>query len=98
MPGSCDYSGMSRPGCSGCLVSDCRAEAEPDGGPLAGWRLAGVSMGLFLGPILLAVVGTVCFSTGPERQSLGAMSGLVAGIGGSVVVARLMRRVDRKIR
>jgi len=84
------------PYCQGCSVSDCRAEAKPDGSLLAGWRLAMVSMGLFLGPVILAIVGTVCFSSGPESQLLGAMAGLVAGSGGSIAIAGLVRRVDAR--
>ena len=94
MPADHDRPNTAQPACLGCPVSDCRAEAGPDGGLLAGWRLAVVSVGLFLGPILLAIVGAACFSSGPESQLLGAMAGLVAGTGGSVAAARLIRRVN----
>jgi len=89
-----DHRGTTRPDCPGCSVGDCRDEAEPDAGTLTGWRLAAVSMGLFLGPILLALIAAACFSSRPESQLLGALTGLSIGIGGSVAVARLVRRSD----
>jgi len=94
MPASDDRANAAQPGCFGCPVSDCRAETGAGGGGLAGWRLAVVSVGLFLGPIVLALVGAVCFWPGPEGQLLGAVGGLVVGVGVSIAVARLTRRVD----
>ena len=87
-----DHHRTTRPDCAGCSVADCRSESEPDVGTLSGWRLAAMSMGLFLGPILLALIGAACLASRPESQLLGAMAGLLLGIGGSVTVAKLMHR------
>ena len=90
-----DHHRTTRPDCAGCLVADCRSESKADVGTLSGWRLVVVSMGLFLGPILLALTGAACLASRPESQLLGAMAGLLLGIGGSVAVAKL--RVREKI-
>ena len=84
----------SRPDCVGCSVADCRGQSEPEAGQLTGWRLATASIGLFLGPILLALTGAACFPSRPESQLLGAMVGLLLGIGGSVAVAKLIHRFN----
>ena len=82
----------SQPQCAGCSVTDCRGESEAYSGTLSGWRLAVASMGLFLGPILAALTGAACFASRPESQLLGAIVGLLLGIGVSVAVAKLMHR------
>jgi len=51
-------------------------------------------MGLFMGPIMLALVGAVCLLSRPESQLAGAMTGLILGVGSSLTITRLMRRVD----
>jgi len=93
----CGSYGTSRSNCSDCSISDCRVDVVPEGSPLAGWRLVAASIGLFLGPILLALAGTICFSSGPELQLLGAAAGLIVGIGGSIAAVKFMRRVDPEI-
>ncbi|NQU20225.1 MAG: hypothetical protein HQ567_03010 [Candidatus Nealsonbacteria bacterium] len=84
----------TRPDCTGCPGAGGGNETGPDVGTLAGWRLAAVSIGLFLGPILLALIGAACFSARAESQLLGAIAGLLIGIGGSVAVARLVRQFE----
>ena len=96
MPENCGRPGMSRPDCSGCSVAARRGEAGPDDWPFQRRPLALASIGLFLGPSILALVGAACFSSSPESQLLGATTGLVVGTGGSVGVAKLIRRANRK--
>jgi len=88
---------MSSPRCDGCSVPQCRVAAASDDRLPSGWRLAVTSMGLFLGPIVLALAGAACFPSKVECQLAGAMIGLAAGIGGSIAVAKLMRRFEMEI-
>ena len=65
-------------------------------GPLRGVRFALASLGLFLVPILLAIAGAIWgggdWGRGdPNGQFLGATSGLLVGMVGSMVVARVLR-------
>ena len=89
-----DCTATDRPECAGCSVADCRGQAELEAGHLTGWRLVAASMGLFIGPILLALTGAACLASRPGSQLLGAMTGLLLGIGGSVTVARLIHRFN----
>lgn len=50
------------------------------------------SMGLFLGPGILAIAGAACCGESRGAQFLGATTGLVLGMTGSVVVAKLLGR------
>lgn len=68
---------------------------EPDGPLLVGWRLGLASMGLFLGPVVLAILGAMWSGRSHEARFLGAITGLGIGMAGSVAVAKLLRR-DKK--
>lgn len=89
-------------GCSGCVGEPTRAAprqsvAEP--GPrmsLYGGRLVAASMGLFLGPLVLAVVGASCFDPAGGWQLLGAVAGLSAGMAASVAAARILARLSKE--
>jgi hypothetical protein len=96
-----DSMGTGSCGCSGCPIPDCPVEEGPEGSPLFGWRLGLASMGLFLGPIILAIVGAVCsgqtiLGESHEAQFLGGIAGLGLGLAGSVGTARLLRRAKNK--
>lgn len=56
---------------------------------MAHGRLAAVSMGLFLGPAVLALAGAFCLAPQREAQWLGAAAGL--GVGMAVSVAAWKR-------
>ena len=86
-PGEADYSG-----CRGCPIEDCPAGDWEDDSALSGWGLGLSSMGLFLGPGVLAIVGAICCGESRGAQFLGATAGLVIGMTGSVVLAKLLRR------
>jgi len=77
------------PGCRGCLVPDHSSDEGQDRALPSGWRLGIVSIGLFLGPCILAIVGAACFGKSHAAQLSGAVTGLLAGMIGSVAVARL---------
>lgn len=49
-------------------------------------------MGMFLGPCILAIAGAACFGESHAAQLSGAVAGLVAGMIGSVAVAKLLDR------
>lgn len=77
--------------CSVCPVADCPADEGPEEPRLAGWRLGLVSMGLFLGPVVLAIVGAMSFSDSPGAQLVGAIAGLGLGSAGSVGIVGIDR-------
>ena len=93
---------LGRPQCPACSVRDCPAERQPENpvenpaenqaeGPLlAGWRLGLVSAGLFLGPVVLAILGAGILGSSPGRQLAGAIGGLGMGFAVSVGVTRMM--------
>ena len=63
------------------------------GEPLvAGWRLGLISVGLFLGPVVLAIVGAASLGESPGGQFAGAIGGLGLGLAGSVGVGRMLGR------
>jgi hypothetical protein len=65
---------------------------SPPSGPLAGGRLVLASMGLFLTPILLAIVLAASERDGGlEGQFVSGLLGLMAGIYGAVIIARVLR-------
>jgi len=78
------------PGCPGCRAQDHSASEGPDKMLPSGWRLGLVSMGLFLAPCILAIVGAACFGKSHAAQLSGAVTGLLAGMIGSVAVASVV--------
>ena len=92
MPLDREPTGKTCARCSRCPVQECPAEHEPEGARLSGWRLGLASIGLFLGPVLLATAGAIWFGKTGTAQFLGAMAGLGVGLVCSVVVAKLLRR------
>jgi len=86
-----DQTERDRPaGCSGPCRS-CWVNLEGAGGP-SGWRMVLASVGLFLGPIALAIVGALLAGATADARAAGALGGLVLGMAISVIVGRLIRR------
>jgi hypothetical protein len=88
--------GISPSQCSGCPLKNCPLEDRSAGSPAAGWRLGLVSLGLFLGPVVLAIVGAVSFGGTPGTQLAGAIAGLGLGLAGSLGMARILHRSREK--
>jgi hypothetical protein len=63
-------------------------QGEP---PVHGRGMVGSAVGLFLAPIVLAIVGAVVAGPGPGRQIVGAFCGLGIGLVGSILISRLFR-------
>jgi hypothetical protein len=93
MSGEHQQEQAERPGCRGCPIQGCPAEGREEAP--SGWRLGLASAGLFLGPGVLAIIGAVCYSGSQIGQFLGAIGGLVIGMTGSVMIARLLGRAGR---
>ena len=92
--------------CGGCEDGSCSDEPPSDedkltgpsltGPPLTGWRFAATSAGCFLGPVVLAILGSNALGTFSgdhslgiaEGQLLGAIGGLAVGFGTSWVLVR----------
>ena len=81
--------------CSGRSIQDGPADDDPDSLALSGGPLGLASMGLFVGPGVLAILGAMCFAESPGGQLVGAVAGLGLGMAGSVVLARLLRGANR---
>ena len=81
--------------CPGCPTNDLTGDGQRKPS-LAGWRLVGVSVGLFLGPLVLAIVGAALSGPGGGWQLFGALVGLAAGMAVSVVAARLLMRPSKE--
>ena len=65
--------------------------ADHDGsGLLTGWPFAAASLGVFLLPVLLGVCGAILGGAGPLGQAPGALLGLLVGMGGTMLIARLV--------
>ncbi|HUS90617.1 MAG TPA: SoxR reducing system RseC family protein [Phycisphaerae bacterium] len=80
--------GPCGPGCTRCGVHEPPTGASP----LEGGRLVAASLGVFMLPLVLAIVGAAVAGGEGTRQLLGALGGLVVGLAGGVCVARLARR------
>jgi hypothetical protein len=91
----CDDFPQPDPGCGECPCScglDRPPVDQPEGQQLAGWRLVLVSLGLFLGPVGLAILGAALAGKTAGGQLIGALAGLGVGFAISAGVARMLRR------
>jgi hypothetical protein len=76
--------------CAGCGSDQCPAAGELSQRTLQGWRLASVSIGCFLVPLVLAVIGAICVRFSPQAQLVGALAGLALGCVSSVLLTKLV--------
>lgn len=84
-------------GCTTCGSSEgCAPPAED--GPFRGWHLVLISAGLFLGPVGLAIAGAILAGDRPAAQLLGAVTGLLLGMGAAILTAKLLGSNDENDR
>ncbi len=85
---------------------DCKADCpqcpeagqgEGDGaGVLIGWRLTLAAGGVFLMPLILAIVGASVAGTGQVAKFLGAGAGFGVGVVAAIITGRVVRRSGRE--
>lgn len=69
--------------------------SETPDGP-SGWRLVAIAVGLFLVPIVLAIVGALFGGESQDAQLVGALAGLAIGMGGAIGVYQAIRRSNKE--
>lgn len=83
-------------GCGGkCMQSPTDPNHHQSGG-LQGWGLVLPAGGVFLVPLVLAVIGAVIAGSSRIAQIIGALSGLLIGTAGAAIIARLLRHTDEE--
>jgi len=75
--------------CSGCKL------VSPAEGALRGWRLVLVAAGIFISPLILAVLGAAVAPDNAARQAIYAGIGLVVGIVAAAAASAIIRRKVR---
>lgn len=86
--------GRDGAGCSGCSKCDESPHAEASKPALGGFRGVLIPIGLFLFPVVLAVVGAVLGRKTASGELLGGLLGLATGMAASVFVARAIGLTD----
>jgi hypothetical protein len=86
----------NRPGCYRCRVEHCPSGDCSASPVLVGWRLGLACLGLFLGPVLLAILGAALIGEDCGAQLPVAISGLGLGMLGSILAARQLSCGDNK--
>ena len=76
--------------CSGCKL------VSPAEGALRGWRLVLVAAGIFISPLVLAVLGAAIAPDNAARQAIYAGIGLVIGIVAAASASAIIRRKVRE--
>ena len=73
----------------------CPPRAGEPSGEMAGWRLSAAAAGMFLCPIILAILGAAICGGSHLRRLLGCVGGLSAALAASVIVAGILRSKRR---
>lgn len=77
--------------CTNCSVCSGTDDGPlPQKGLLRGGRFVLASVGLFLAPIVLAILGAAWCGESVHRQVFGAIGGLGLGMVGAVAIARVL--------
>jgi len=76
--------------CSGCKL------VSPGDGALRGWRLVLVAAGVFIMPLVLAVLGAAVAPGEATAQMMGAGIGLLVGILAAAATGTIIRRTGRQ--
>jgi hypothetical protein len=80
--------------CAGCPGGE---EAPPaEGLPYKGWQVVLGSLGIFLGPLALAIAGSLLLGGSRGGQLAGALAGLGAGMGLAWLVGIHLRRPTKE--
>ena len=77
--------------CEKCPVENCPTGGATPADAPRGWRLVLTSIGFFLAPLLLALLGSACLAETGTGQFVGGVAGLALGLAGAAVVSRLLR-------
>lgn len=78
-------------GCPRCAAEGCLSPPGEEAGTPEGCRLVFGAIGLFLMPLVLAIVGAKWLGTTGVMQFLGGLAGLAVGMTASVVAGRIGR-------
>ncbi len=90
-----DACASTRPDCSACGLHDCPSldhQATDSEHVYTGWRFAGISLGVFATPLLLALVGAAWFRGDHDQQLAGGFAGLCLGMILTALTSRLLHR------
>ena len=84
------------PGCGGDCSHCSIGDHTPVEGELTGWRLGLAACGMFLGPLVLAIVGALLAGPTDTGQFLGGVTGLAVGAVAAVWTGRRLRRWSKE--
>ena len=92
-----DHTGESKSGCGGqcahCAVPD--VVIDQNGEKMVGWRLVLPAIGVFLGPLVCALIGAMLFAGSPGKQTGGTFGGLFIGLLISIITGFMLRKGRR---
>jgi len=86
---------LSCSSCARCPTANCPAKHDEEAPRLRGRALGLAAAGLFLGPIALAIAGSLCAGDEWEMQLVGALAGLLFGICASLLCVKVAHREER---
>jgi hypothetical protein len=87
---------LSCSSCARCPTEDCPARDETQEPRLRGRSLGLAAIGLFISPVVLAVLGALCVRGGEGAQLVGALVGLVLAMLGAALWVRFLLRPRRR--
>ena len=80
--------GLRRDSCAHCMLEDCLLDRTQEYVRLRGRRLGIAAVGMFLVPVLLAIIGAMSFGGSHPAQLLGGLGGLALGMLAARTIAR----------
>ena len=72
--------GLRRDSCAQCMLEDCPLDRTEEETRLRGLPLGIAAVGMFLAPVLLAIIGAMSFRSSYPAQLLGGLGGLALGM------------------
>lgn len=79
--------GLRRDTCAHCMLEDCPLDRTEEETRLRGRPLGLAAIGMFLAPVLLAIIGAMSFRSSYPAQLLGGLGGLAVGILAARIIA-----------